>query len=307
MNRPTLSHEKESPTATSLTGAGRMLVLILVAMLIASINYGNNMAYILCFLLIGLMMIAYLSTRNNLKGLHIANVLAEPVFAGDEQEFIFEIYNGTSGRRVSVFPALDKTGNSFDYFGPYSVEAYSRTTSKLSLIAPKRGRYTLVEITLVSLYPLGLFKALRRVPVQKVYLVYPQPMGSQRWPEPEIHEDESSESFVARGGDDFVGVHPYRPGESMRHIDWKAYARGRPLTVKEFIGGGTLQQWFDWQQLGHLKLEPRISQLTRWVLEADQEGTEFGLRLPDIEIKPDCSPGHTTKCLETLALYRFNQ
>ncbi len=297
--------KKESPTTTSLTGSGRLLVLILLAMLIASINYGNNMAYILCFILTGLLMIGYLSTRNNLKGLDITNVLSQPVFAGDSQEFSFELHNQTSGRRVGLFPAVYSEDVLPDFFGPFSVDAYARSTAKISFIASRRGRFTLPYITLVSVYPLGLFKATRRIPIHAVYLVYPTPLGSLRWPEPEIHEEESSEGFYARGGDDFVGVHAYRPGESMHHIDWKAYARGRPLNIKEFTGGGTAQLWFDWNYLGTINMEPRLSQLTRWVLEADQEGSEFGLRLPDNEVKPDCSPGHTTKCLETLALYKF--
>jgi len=39
-------------------------------------------------------------------------------------------------------------------------------------------------------------------------------------------------------------------------------------------------------------------------LEADPEGREFGLRLPGTEINLDSSPGHTTKCLESLALFQ---
>ena len=91
----------------------------------------------------------------------------------------------------------------------------------------------------------------------------------------------------------------------MHLIDWKAVARGRPMGIKEFTGGGTEQLWFDWDQLTGLDLESRLSQLARWVLEAEQEGREFGLRIPGKTIPLDISPGHTTKCLETLAVFRF--
>jgi len=296
--------DKESRTEISPTGAGYMLILMLSAMLLASINYGNNMAYILCFLLIGLMMIGYLATRNNLKDLEISNVLSQPAFAGDTMEITFELLNQTRGRRVLIFPSRFGLSGSSPFTGPYSVDPFSRSTAKIEVNTERRGRYKMQFITLQSLYPLGLFQARRRIAVDKVYIVYPKPMGSMHWPEPEIHEADYSDGFYLRGGDDFVGIRPYRPGESMHHVDWKAVARGRPLSIKEFSGGGCSQLWFNWSQLEGMALEPRISQLTRWVLEADQEGKEFGLRLPDNEIPLDTSPGHTVKCLESLAVYK---
>ena len=90
-------------------------------------------------------------------------------------------------------------------------------------------------------------------------------------------------------------------------MDWKAVARGRPLSIKEFTGGGAAQLWFGWSQLEGLETESRLSQLTRWVLEAEQEGGEFGVRLPGITINLDSSSGHTIKCLEALALFKYQQ
>lgn len=295
---------RESRPHVSPTGPGLMLMFVLFAMLIGSMNYGNNMAFILCFLLTGLMMIAYLATRNNLKGIQIANVLSQPVFAGDTLHISFELHNETKGHRVSIFPSAYGVKEHEGFSGPYSVEPYSRRTAKIAFTVPRRGRYVLSHITLLSVYPLGLFRVQVQVPVEKVYIVYPRPLGSRQWPELEIHdEDDTSEGFYNRGGDDFVGVRPYRPGEPMYHIDWKAVARGRPLSVKEFTGGGSTQLWFDWNQLAGMGNEDRLSQLTRWVLEADQDGKEFGFRIPGVHIMLDSSPGHTTKCLEALALF----
>lgn len=281
-----------------------MLVLVLVAMLIASINYGNNMAYILCFLLSSLMMVTYLYTRNNLKGVAVTNLISQPVFAGDILDFTFELDNRTKGNRTAIYTAAYGPQAEKGFAGPYSVKGLSRSNGKISIAVPQRGRFNLRYITLLTYYPLGLFRVELRVLVNKVYIVYPKPVGSRQWPEPETHESESSDGFYTRGGDDFVGLRPYRPGESMHHIDWKAYARGRPLAIKEFTGGGAQQLWFDWSHLEGMETEVRLSQMARWVLEADQDGKEFGMRLPDNEIKLDSSPGHTVKCLESLAVYR---
>ena len=144
----------------------------------------------------------------------------------------------------------------------------------------------------------------RHITVNKTIIVYPKPDGAQPWPSAEIHANEANAGLDIKGGDDFVGVRPYRPGESQHHIDWKAVARGRPLSIKEFSGGGPTQLWFDWQHLEERETEARLSQLTRWVLEADKEGSCFGLRLPGVNIRRDSNPGHTVRCLEALALFK---
>jgi uncharacterized protein (DUF58 family) len=110
-----------------------------------------------------------------------------------------------------------------------------------------------------------------------------------------------------KGGDDFTGVRPYRLGEPMHHIDWKAVARGRPLSIKEFTGGGDARLIFGWEHLEGMGTESRLSQLCKWVLEADEQGTEFGLKLPDGMIKPGSGSTHTLKCLETLAVFQFQR
>jgi uncharacterized protein (DUF58 family) len=296
-------HSRSFRPHTSPTGPGWTLMLILTAMLVASVNYGNNMAYILCFLLTSLVMIAYLYTRNNLKGLEIANVLSQPVFAGEPLHFTFELHNRTRGPRTAIYASASGAKLEEEFSGPFSVLPLSRTSGNISISTTQRGRFVLPKLTLLTYYPLGLFKVTLQIPVDKVYIVYPQPSGTRQWPGTEIHDDDVSEGFYARGGDDFVGVRPYRPGESMHHVDWKAFARGRPLSIKEFTGGGSEQLWFDWNQLQGIDIEQRLSQLTRWVLEADQSGKEFGLRLPGSRVELDCSPGHTVKCLETLAVF----
>lgn len=45
-----------------------------------------------------------------------------------------------------------------------------------------------------------------------------------------------------------------------------------------------------------------MSRLTAWVLQADQLGVDYGLRLPNAEFAPDSGPAHKRNCLEALAL-----
>ncbi|MCP4221305.1 MAG: DUF58 domain-containing protein [bacterium] len=290
---------------TRLTGAGFLMLLVLAAMLTASINYANNMAYILTFLLLSLFLVGLLHTRNNLKGLDIANLMPQSVFAGEGMRMALELHNQSRGRRYGIWLSHLEPRGSGDFTGPFSLAPDSNTTAQLLIPTTRRGYFPIARINLVTIYPLGLFLVKGEITVEKHYLVYPHPEGTRAWPEPEAQSEESGEGYHIKGGDDFTGIRPYRPGESMHHVDWKAVARGRPMGIKEFTGGGSAQLCFDWFSLEGLGTENRLSQMCLWVLEADEQGTEFAMNLPSTKIARGNSSTHTLKCLEELALFGF--
>ncbi|MCK5057812.1 MAG: DUF58 domain-containing protein [Candidatus Aminicenantes bacterium] len=298
-----ISTKTKSRVTTRPTRSGLILILILFAMITASTNYGNNMAYILTFLILSLTLVTFLQTRSNLKGLEIKNVMPQPAFAGSNVRFTLEIHNRLSGLRSGIYLAPPGAKSPDDLFGPFSIGPFSGSTSEISLPAPKRGRFTLTHLILLTVYPLGIFQVHTGLKAGKSYLVYPKPAGLRPWPIPEIFSEGNGESSEVKGGDDFVGTRRYRPGESMHHVDWKAVARGGSLNIKEFSGGGSAQLWFDWSKLAGLDSESRLSQLTRWVLEADKQGTAFGLKLLDTTIAIGSGSSHTLKCLSALALF----
>ena len=72
-----------------------------------------------------------------------------------------------------------------------------------------------------------------------------------------------------QGQDDFVGLRRYAPGDSLRQVAWKAFARGQPVMTKQFSGLEAGELWLTWLDLpADMRLEARLSRLTRWVLEA---------------------------------------
>jgi uncharacterized protein (DUF58 family) len=157
-------------------------------------------------------------------------------------------------------------------------------------------------LTVSTRYPLGLFRAWCWEPLDLEYLVYPQPSGSYPWPLT-VADDMLQDHGDRLGGDDFTGVRAYQPGDSHRHVDWKAVARGRPMLTKQFSGGGRGLIWCDWFILEGLDTEARLSQLACWIVEAHRQGCEYGLRLPDREYLPAAGWEHYERCLKALALY----
>ena len=96
----------------------------------------------------------------------------------------------------------------------------------------------------------------------------------------------------------------YHPGDSPRHIAWKAAARGQGLLTKQFSGRADAELWLDWRQLPvMMNLEQKLSQLARWVIDAHAGGASFGLRLPGATIPMASGDAQRERCLEALALF----
>ena len=106
-----------------------------------------------------------------------------------------------------------------------------------------------------------------------------------------------------QGTDDFTGFANYRPGDSIKSIDWKAFAREQPLLVKRFSGAGARQLVLRWREAGTGDTERRLSQLCRWVLDAERLGLNYGLQLPGLEIAPSQGELHRRECLRALACF----
>jgi hypothetical protein len=64
------------------TGHGMLYLAVLGAMLIGSVNYNNNLGFLLSFLLGSLGLTAMMHTYSMLYGLRLVSATAMPVFAG---------------------------------------------------------------------------------------------------------------------------------------------------------------------------------------------------------------------------------
>jgi uncharacterized protein (DUF58 family) len=95
----------------------------------------------------------------------------------------------------------------------------------------------------------------------------------------------------------------YVPGDSPRRINWRAYGRREELQVNEFDGGqGGQVRWLDWASCAGDD-EDRLAQLASWLIAAEHDGCEYGLRLPSESLAPARGRAQRERCLRTLALF----
>ncbi len=280
------------------TRYGLLFALVATVLLLASINYGNGLGYALTFLLVAIVVVSMLHTHRNLNRLRVAPGACVPVFAGETAQFELVLTNDADAPRFGVVIEQNSAEVARADVPPHASAAVT-----LDLRATRRGWQPLPPFRLSTRFPLGLLYSWSRpVRLDHACLVYPAPAAPLpfRATPAETLRPEQGQRL---GGDDFIGVREYQPGDSPRHIDWKAFARTGLLTTKQFGGGYQTLVWLDWDTLPEFDTDSRLSVLARWVLEAEAAGARYGLRLPNTVIAPDHGEAHEHACLKALALF----
>ena len=281
------------------TRHGLLFALVLAVLLLAAINYGNGLAYALTFLLASVTVVSMLHTHRNLHRLRISAGACAPVFAGQVAQFEIVLTNDASTPRFGVLLSQDNEERV-----RADVPTRSSVGVALGVTARRRGRLPLPPFKLATRFPLGLLYSWSRpIHLEQFCLVYPAPSTPMPF-RASPAETLRPEQGLRPGGDDFIGVREFLPGDSSRHVDWKAFARTGVLAIKQFGGGYQTLVWLDWDVLEGLDTETRLSVLCRWVLDADAAGMHYGLRLPDTTITPDHGEAHQHRCLKALALFQ---
>jgi len=279
------------------TRYGFLFGILLILLLIGSINYANNPAFLLTFLLTGMFMHAIFHTWRNLYQLQIRSLGSEPVFATETAEFRFRLSD--PGGRAHFAIQLSYAGET-----PAISDCTDEAECTLSVpcSTSKRGLLLPGRLTLETRYPLGLLRAWSYLDSEAQALVYPRPwVGALPEGAPEYQDSQTGDRGA--GSDDFVGHRGYHQGDQPRHIDWKAYAKDKGLLIKQFGGDRVDLLWLDFSQLEARDTEARLSILCGAIINLSEQALQYGLRLPGVEIAPGSGPLHAAKCLSTLALH----
>ncbi len=280
------------------------LLASLAAIWYAAISQNNSAAYLLMFFLSSLALVTAIHAHFALVGLRLRVERIEPVFAGETVHVPVEVGNPTRRSRLAL--SVAPKGHVFKettHANLGNLEGNSSRTTDISFPAPSRGRFELGRLALTTVYPMGFFRSWRYEPTGASYVVYPAPAGTLPLPGGAAVTADAVMGTGA-GGDDYVGVRPYQPGESQRHVDWRAVARGQPLLVKQFSGAGSRRLWLEYADVAAvLDVEGKLSQLAAWIVEADRSGYAFGLRLPGFEAEPARDSSHFHRCLAALAQF----
>ena len=128
--------------------------------------------------------------------------------------------------------AVDAIFQSSVYF-PY-IPGHGAAHADVALKFPHRGRFVQEGFGISTRFPFSFLRKTRRMPLEKEIIVYPtvEPTAEFFQVLPMITGE--CEAFVSGRGYDLYRIREHQPGDSARHVDWKATAKSTTLKVREF-------------------------------------------------------------------------
>lgn len=294
---PTITKLRPGRVYILPTGVGLIYALMAFAMLLGSMNYNNNLSFVLTFLLAGLGFVAMHQCQRNLVALELSFAGVEPVFAGQVAKFRIAVSNHSKTARHAVRLYTDDAVSEIE-----DIPAGESVLFTLAVATHQRGWVELPRFGIRTLFPFELFRSWAWLHMDLRGLVYPAAAGDAP-PPPPTQTALGHRQHDARGEEDFAGLRRFHDGDSPRHVAWKAYARSGLLLSKQFAGADSSSQWFDFARVPVTDIEQRLSILTRWVTDTDRTRAAYGVRLPDREFPPANGSAQRRRCLEALALF----
>ena len=281
------------------TRLGVAYAAMLFTMLLGGMNYNNNLGLGLTFLLVSLGLVTMHHAHGTLSGVRLRLLEAVSGFAGSDVRFRLLLEHSSNVARPALEIGRTKAGP-----GHVTLDLPALGASEATLVLPaqRRGRVALERFVVSTSHPFGLFRAWAVVHPAYSAIAWPQPAARGMTP-PRTATDTGGAQAGAVGEEDFAGLRPFQAGDSLRRVAWKAFARGQGLHTKQFAGTDVVSHVFDYDSLAGLAVEPRLEQLCRWVLDAQERGEAFALRLPGTSIETNVGPAHRERCLNALALF----
>jgi len=232
-----------------VTAGGVIFIIILVIVALAAWNTGNNLLFLVFSLMLSTLFVSWAAARLTLRDLTVAARFPDHIFAGEPTEVLVTIKN--EKRLLPSFSILVEARGPADRKAKKAVRRsrfLKRTLAYFTYIPHraaaeqtieqlfrKRGHVLVTGFELSTRFPFGFFRHRRRLRSREVdIVVYPKPQPIAD----ELHLlplfTGQSASFRRGFGHDLLLLRDYQQRDDLRHIDWKATARARRLTVREF-------------------------------------------------------------------------
>lgn len=200
--------------------------------------------YVVSALMLGVVAAGWWLSRGSLKGLsgkrQVGNALDADLYEGDEVEIKLQIekIKGIASSLVRVeevcpLAAPDSPERQAQLFIPALAQGEA-VEFEYHVTLDRRGLLTFQPLRAESRAPFGFFRRNSQIDIPTRTLVYPEVRPIKRL---ELL-DRQLTAQVARPragvGYEVMGVRPYRPGDSPRHVHWRSVARTGTLISKEF-------------------------------------------------------------------------
>ncbi|MCU0238858.1 MAG: DUF58 domain-containing protein, partial [Pyrinomonadaceae bacterium] len=244
------------------TTGGAVFIGLLVIVGFAAWNTGNNLLFVVLSFLLSGIIVSFLIGYFCLKKLEIKLRFPEAIFAGEptpvkiiliNKKIVFPTFSvvaeirGKQREKSIIAEELNKFLPSFvvkkirppllkytlDYF--MNIPRRQTIENQTEHIFQNRGRFIVKDFELSTKFPFGFLRHRKRLPAKEAEIII--------FPKIEQINEEISDLPLEFGnltankrgsGQDLLTLRDYQQNDDLRFIDWKATARSRRLTVREF-------------------------------------------------------------------------
>ena len=247
-----------------LTTGGAIMLVLVAIVAFSAWNTANNLLFLVLSFMTAAMIVGFIAGGICLNKLEVKMRFPETIFAGEEVPILVNLSNrkplfpsfsvvadvrGTErdesiaaedlrrllpefiARRLAKPPIIRRT---LDYV-VYVPRRQERETKSMHVFE-KRGRFLIKDFELSTKFPFGFFRHRRRLPARETELVVLPELVPLDQHLDAIQLESGTIPAMKRGsGQDLLALRDYQPNDDLRRIDWKATARTRHLTVREFL------------------------------------------------------------------------
>ncbi|HXO88243.1 MAG TPA: DUF58 domain-containing protein [Candidatus Acidoferrales bacterium] len=223
-----------------LTRDGMIYLGAVSILVLAAINTGNNLLFLILACLLAGILISGVLSRVVLTGVEMRFDLPEHIFA--EQPVLAEV---ELRNEKQVWPSFSlrviggkKKSTASEIlaqpvFFPY-VPRMSAVRQKVELRFPRRGVYRQDSFGIRTRFPFGFFEKTREVGSNLEIAVYPRVEAVEQFFEVLPLLTGEMVSFFRGRGHELHSLRDYVPTDSARFVDWKVTAKSGRLVVREF-------------------------------------------------------------------------
>ncbi len=222
-----------------LTREGMVYLGVVAILILASVNTGNNLLFMMLACSIAGILISGVLSRAVLTGIDLKFDLPEHIFAAQPVLAELELRNEKPlwpSFSLRVIGAAKKGVTQIltrPVFFPY-IPRLGSARQKVELTFPHRGVYRQDSFGIRTRFPFGFFEKTRHVDSELQIVVYPQVEPTDHFYEVLPLLSGEMVSYFRGRGHELHSLRDYLPTDSARTVDWKVTARAGHLMVREF-------------------------------------------------------------------------
>lgn len=222
-----------------LTREGMIYLGVVAILILASVNTGNNLLFMMLACSIAGILISGVLSRAVLTGIDLKFDLPEHIFAAQPVLAELELRNEKPlwpSFSLRVIGAAKKVTTQIltrPVFFPY-IPRLGCARQKVELTFPHRGVYRQDSFGIRTRFPFGFFEKTRHVDSELQIVVYPRVEPTDHFYEVLPLLSGEMVSYFRGRGHELHSLRDYLPTDSARTVDWKVTARAGHLMVREF-------------------------------------------------------------------------